>query len=44
MATVIRPPVRARVLVAKPRPNVDREQLRERINAKYKNTLAYLGR
>lgn len=44
MATVYHAPSPERTLKAKPRSNVDRKELREQINAKYENTLRYLGR
>ena len=44
MATVYDVPSTERDLKAKPRPDVDRKKLRDQINAKYENTLRYLGR
>ncbi len=45
MAAAYQPPVTERKgLKAKPRPDTDREQLRADINARYENSLKYLGR
>lgn len=45
MATIHQPPVaERRIRKAKPQPDVDREALRADINARYANTLRYLGR
>lgn len=45
MATAYQTPVVERkVLKPKPRPETDRKQLRDDINARYENTLSYLGR
>lgn len=45
MATAYQTPVvERRVLKAKRRPDMDRQQLREDINRRYDNTLTYLGR
>lgn len=38
------PVVEHPVLKAKPRPETDRKNLRAEINARYENTLRYLGR
>lgn len=45
MAAAYQPPVeKRRALKAKPRPDMDREALREDIKKRYENTLRYLGR
>lgn len=45
MATTYRAPVEEqRKLTAKPRPDVDRDELRADINRRYENTLRYLGK
>ena len=45
MATAYHAPVEERpVLKAKPQEKIDRKALREEINARYENTLRYLGR
>ncbi|WP_181814726.1 hypothetical protein [Sphingomonas aracearum] len=45
MATEFRTPVEEhQTLTAKPRRDVDRKALRASINARYENTLRYLGR
>lgn len=38
------PIVDRKALKARPRPGTDRKQLRDDINARYENTLSYLGR
>lgn len=38
------PVVERKALMAKPQPDTNREQLRAEINARYGNTLNYLGR
>lgn len=38
------PVVNRKVIKAKPRPETDREKLRDDINTRYENSLRYLGR